>query len=225
LAPIGDQFQPQLTGALLAVAVHQRDKIVPIRFTQPGAFSRPPKVAQHPLFKAESLARSCSRASAADCFRSRVVFHSPPAIGKGLSLSRCGFHAWYCKGQPIPLHITEAKATPPASLLSYTTEQADQLELLAVLQGNTAPANPPAGTMTRTLTLQVTEVLFDFDDADFSTEERQLVVDSVVGNMFEVEVFDENNLDEIADAIVEEVTDYSQWCVVSLNYRHILNTY
>jgi hypothetical protein len=88
-----------------------------------------------------------------------------------------------------------------------------------------APANPPAGTMTRTLTLQVTEVLFDFDDADFSTEERQLVVDSVVGNMFEVEVFDENNLDEIADAIVEEVTDYSQWCVVSLNYRHILNTY
>jgi hypothetical protein len=30
-----------------------------------------------------------------------------------------------------------------ASLLSYTTEQADQLELLAVLQGNTAPAHPP----------------------------------------------------------------------------------
>jgi hypothetical protein len=110
-------------------------------------------------------------------------------------------------------------------LLSYTTEGADQLELLAVLRGNTAPANPPAGTMARTLTLQVTEVLFDFDYADFSTEEQHLVVDSVVGNMFEVEVFDENNLDEIADAIVEEVTDYSQWCVVSLNYRHILNTY
>jgi hypothetical protein len=34
-------------------------------------------------------------------------------------------------------------------LLSITTEQADQLELLAVLRGNTAPAHPPAGTMTR----------------------------------------------------------------------------
>jgi hypothetical protein len=65
------------------------------------------------------------------------VFHSPPAIGKA------------CKGQPIPLHIRGGKATPPTSLLSYTTEQADQLELLAVLRGNTAPAHPPAGTMAR----------------------------------------------------------------------------
>jgi hypothetical protein len=36
-------------------------------------------------------------------------------------------------------------------VLSYTTEQADQLELLAVLQGNTAPAHPPAGTMAHIL--------------------------------------------------------------------------
>jgi hypothetical protein len=76
-----------------------------------------------------------------------------------------------------------------------------------------------------TLTLQVTEVLFDFDDLDFTPEEQELVTDSVVGNIFEVEVFDPNNDDEIADAIVEEVTDYAEWCVVSLNYRHILNTY
>jgi hypothetical protein len=76
-----------------------------------------------------------------------------------------------------------------------------------------------------TLTLQVTEVLFDFDDEDFPLEEQQLVVDSVLGNVFEVEVFDENNLDEIADALVEEVTDFTQWCVCSLNYRHVLNTH
>jgi hypothetical protein len=47
----------------------------------------------------------------------------------------------------------------------------------------------------------------------------------VVGNVFEVEVFDPNNDDEIADAIVEEVTDYAEWTVVSLNYRHVLNTH
>ena len=76
-----------------------------------------------------------------------------------------------------------------------------------------------------TLTLQVTEVLFDFDEEDFPLEEQQAVVDSVLGNVFEVEVFDENNLDEVADAIVEEVTDFTQWCVVSLNYRHVLNTH
>jgi hypothetical protein len=76
-----------------------------------------------------------------------------------------------------------------------------------------------------TLTLQVTEVLFDFDDDDFTPEEQELVTDSVVGNVFEVEVFDPNNNDEIADAIVEEVTDYAEWTVVSLNYRHILNTH
>jgi hypothetical protein len=57
-------------------------------------------------------------------------------------------------GQPIPLHIRGGKATPPTSLLSYTTEQADQLERLPVLQGNTAPAHPPAGRMTPTETIQ-----------------------------------------------------------------------
>jgi hypothetical protein len=77
----------------------------------------------------------------------------------------------------------------------------------------------------RTLTLQVTEVLFDFDDEDFTPEQQQEVVDSVLGNVFEVEVFDPNNDDELADAIVEEVTDYTGWCVCSLNYRHVLNTH
>ena len=74
-----------------------------------------------------------------------------------------------------------------------------------------------------TLTLQVTEVLFDFDDLDFTPEEQQAVVDSVLGNVFEVEVFDPNNDDELADAIVEEVTDATGWCVVSLNYRQVTN--
>jgi hypothetical protein len=74
-----------------------------------------------------------------------------------------------------------------------------------------------------TLTLQVTEVLFDFDDDDFTPEEQQLVTDSVLGNIFEVEVLNPNDDDEIADVIVEEVTDYAEWTVVSLNYRHVLS--
>jgi len=73
------------------------------------------------------------------------------------------------------------------------------------------------------LTLQVTEVQFDFDDLDFTPEEQQLVTDSVVGNTFEVEVDDANDEREVADALVECVTDLTSWCVVSLNYRQVTN--
>jgi hypothetical protein len=77
----------------------------------------------------------------------------------------------------------------------------------------------------RTLTLQVTEVTFDFDDEDFTLEEQQSVIDSVVGNVFEVEVDDDDDDEQIAQALVEEVTDYTCWCVVSLDFVHILNTH
>ena len=76
----------------------------------------------------------------------------------------------------------------------------------------------------KTLLLHVTEVTFDFDDEDFTLEEQQSVIDSVVGNTYEVEV--ENDDDgEIADALVEEVTDYAGWCVCSLDFVHVLNTH
>jgi hypothetical protein len=74
----------------------------------------------------------------------------------------------------------------------------------------------------RTLTLQVTSVQFDFDDDDFTPEEQQLVTESVVGNVFEVEVDDDDDDEAIADALVEEVTDYAQWCVCSLDFVHVL---
>jgi hypothetical protein len=77
----------------------------------------------------------------------------------------------------------------------------------------------------RTLTLQVTEVTFDFDDEDFTLEEQQEVINSVVGNVFEVEVDDDDDDEQIAQALVEEVTDYTCWCVVSLDFVHILNTH
>ena len=75
-----------------------------------------------------------------------------------------------------------------------------------------------------TLSLQVTEVLFDFDEEDFTPQQQQWVVDSVLGNVFEVEVLNPNNDDEVADALVEEVTDFAEWTVVSLNYRQTFNT-
>ena len=75
------------------------------------------------------------------------------------------------------------------------------------------------------LTLQVTEVQFDFDDLDFTVEEQESVIDSVVGNTYEVEVDDANDDDEVADALVECVTDLTGWCVVSLNYRQVRNTH
>ena len=74
------------------------------------------------------------------------------------------------------------------------------------------------------LLLHVTEVTFDFDDEDFTLKERQSVVDSVVGNTYEVEVETDDDA-EIADALVEEVTDATGWCVVSLNYRQLTNTH
>lgn len=77
----------------------------------------------------------------------------------------------------------------------------------------------------KTLTLQVTGVSFDFDDLDFTVEEQQQVLDSVVGNVFEVEVDDDDDDEAIADALVEEVTDATGWCVFGLDFVHVLNTH
>jgi hypothetical protein len=66
-----------------------------------------------------------------------------------------------------------------------------------------------------TLLLHVTEVQFDFDDEDFTLEEQQSVVDSVLGNTYQVEVDNENDDGEVADALVEEVTD-ATWLVCPL---------
>ena len=74
-----------------------------------------------------------------------------------------------------------------------------------------------------TLTFQVTEVQFDFDDLDFTLEEQQALVDNVLSDFFEVEVDDANDDREVADVLVECVTDYTGWCVVSLNYRQVSN--
>jgi hypothetical protein len=77
----------------------------------------------------------------------------------------------------------------------------------------------------KTLTLQVTEVSFDFDDLDFTVEEQQEVINSTLSTVFEVEVDDDDDDEAIADVLVEEVTDYTGWCVCSLDFVHVLNTH
>jgi hypothetical protein len=79
--------------------------------------------------------------------------------------------------------------------------------------------------MQTTLTLQVTKVQFDFDDLDFTPEQQQEVVDSVLGDTYEVEVDDANDDDEVANALVESVTDLTGWCVCSPDFVHVLNTH
>lgn len=74
-----------------------------------------------------------------------------------------------------------------------------------------------------TLTLQVTEVRFDFDDLDFGPEEQQAVLDDVLGNVFEVEVDDGYDDEVVADALVEEVTDYAGWQQCQQNGRTSLH--
>ena len=71
-----------------------------------------------------------------------------------------------------------------------------------------------------TLLLHVTEVQFAFDDEDFSLEEQQSVVDSVVGNTYEVEADDNEDAE---DVLVETVTDTTGWCVNYLVFRQVSN--
>lgn len=71
-----------------------------------------------------------------------------------------------------------------------------------------------------TLLLHVTEVQFAFDDEDFSLEEQQSVVDSVVGNTYEVEV---DAAEDAEDVLVETVTDATGWCVNYLVFRQVSN--
>ena len=46
----------------------------------------------------------------------------------------------------------------------------------------------------------------------------------MIGNVFEVEVDDDDDDEAIADVLVEEVTDYTGWCVCCLDFVHVLNT-
>ncbi len=64
---------------------------------------------------------------------------------------------------------------------------------------------------------QITYVEFDFDGEDEMTAyDQDITTAEVIGTIWDAD-------DE--DDLVEQVTDWAQWCVVSLNYRQLTNTH
>jgi hypothetical protein len=72
-----------------------------------------------------------------------------------------------------------------------------------------------------TVKVEVTNIQFDFDDEDFTSEEQQSVVDSVLGKTFVIEVEDDKDDDEIGDVLVENITDLTGWCICSIDYLQV----
>jgi hypothetical protein len=65
---------------------------------------------------------------------------------------------------------------------------------------------------------QVIDIEFDFDEDedDLDDDYKSDLFDEVLASIWEA-------CDE--DDLVEEITSATGWCIKSINYRHILNTY
>jgi len=68
---------------------------------------------------------------------------------------------------------------------------------------------------------QVTAIEFDFDDDYAEGWEndpipQQEIIDETIGQIWEVD-------DE--DDLVDEITCATGWCIKSIDYRHVLNTF
>jgi len=64
---------------------------------------------------------------------------------------------------------------------------------------------------------QITYIEFDFDDEDeMDGYEKDTITSEVIGQVWEA-------VDE--DDLVDEITCATGWCIKSIDYRHILNTY
>jgi hypothetical protein len=61
---------------------------------------------------------------------------------------------------------------------------------------------------------QITNIEFDFDDEELSSFEKDEIISQYVGDVWEAD-------DE--DDLVEEITAASGWCILSIDYRIILN--
>jgi hypothetical protein len=65
---------------------------------------------------------------------------------------------------------------------------------------------------------QVTEIEFDFDDADDEDWgghpiPQQEIIDEIIGTIWEA-------VD--GDDLIEEITSATGWCVKTIDYRHVL---
>ena len=74
-----------------------------------------------------------------------------------------------------------------------------------------------------TLTLRITEVELDFDDYHNTVpeEEQDETIASVLGKVFEIVVDDEDDEDEIADAVNEWVEYQTGWCAISIDFERV----
>ena len=61
---------------------------------------------------------------------------------------------------------------------------------------------------------QVTDIAFDFDDEELSSFEKDEITSQYVGDVWEAD-------DE--DDLIEEITCATGWCILSIDYRIILN--
>lgn len=78
------------------------------------------------------------------------------------------------------------------------------------------------------VTVQVTEIEFDFTQTfpvfsdDVLNEQEQFELTEMIhGEVYEVEVENDND-DEIKDALMQEISCITGWCINHLNFRHVL---
>ena len=80
-----------------------------------------------------------------------------------------------------------------------------------------------------TRTVQITDISFDcsLEDDDW-TEQDQLVTEedlpkSYIGSVWELEVSDDADDDQVVEELLEEVSCSSGWCINNIDFRYVLS--
>jgi hypothetical protein len=78
-------------------------------------------------------------------------------------------------------------------------------------------------------TVQITDISFDcsLDDDDW-TEKDQLETEenlpkAYIGSVWELEVSDDTDDDELVEELLEEVSSASGWCIHNIDFRYVLH--
>lgn len=78
-------------------------------------------------------------------------------------------------------------------------------------------------------TVQITDIEFDcsLEDDDW-TEKDQLETEenlpkAYIGQVYELEVSDDADDDEVVEELLEEVSCSSGWCINSIDFRYVLS--
>ena len=78
-------------------------------------------------------------------------------------------------------------------------------------------------------TVQITDISFDcsLDDSDW-TEQDQLETEEhlpqvYIGSVWELEVPDDGDDEDVVEKLLEEVSLATGWCINSIDFRHVLS--